>query len=242
MQDQVRLPQSAEALPAAAFGGAVLDDDALRELLQSLAVLACQAIDAAESVSMTVLDDGRYATINSTGPTALAIDEAQYRDGHGPCVDAIRSKAQLLVTVDDLPDAPRFVKEARRAHIGQILATPLIGQGGEGMGAVNIYVHEGSVVTEGDAQTARRIGDAAAILVGYAFALMESTHLNDQLREAVATRDIIGSAKGILMHSQSCTRDEAFDILRRASQRENRKLRELAEEIVLRFEGRASSN
>ncbi|MGH9225969.1 MAG: ANTAR domain-containing protein [Acidimicrobiales bacterium] len=40
------------------------------------------------------------------------------------------------------------------------------------------------------------------------------------------------SAKGILMQSESCTRDQAFDMLRRASQRENRKLRDLAEEIV----------
>ena len=40
------------------------------------------------------------------------------------------------------------------------------------------------------------------------------------------------------MERQSCTRDEAFDILRRASQRENRKLRDLAEELVLRVEAR----
>jgi AmiR/NasT family two-component response regulator len=54
----------------------------------------------------------------------------------------------------------------------------------------------------------------------------------------VASREIIGEAKGIIMERQSCTRDEAFDILRRASQRENRKLRDLAEELVVRVETR----
>ena len=49
----------------------------------------------------------------------------------------------------------------------------------------------------------------------------------------MASREIIGEAKGIIMERQGCTRDEAFDILRRASQRENRKLRDLAEELVL---------
>lgn len=239
MQDQMQVAQGPGTLLPVACAGAVIDDEALRDLLQHLAVLACHTIEAAESVSITVLENGRHGTTNSTGPAALAIDEAQYRDGAGPCVDAIRSQAQLLVQVDDHLGMSAFAEEARRAHIGQVLATPLVGHGGEGLGAVNVYVQEGCAVTERDAQTARRIGDAAAILVGYAFALMDSTHLNEQLRQAVATRDIIGSAKGILMHSQSCTRDEAFDILRRASQRENRKVRDLAEEIVLRLEGRA---
>ena len=56
--------------------------------------------------------------------------------------------------------------------------------------------------------------------------------LNENLREAIATREIIGEAKGILMARQACTSDEAFDILRRASQRTNRKLRDIAVELV----------
>lgn len=242
MQDRLHGEQGSAALPPVACGGAVLDDEALRELLQTLAVLAGHTIAAAESVSVTVLQNGRYGKINSTGPTALAIDEAQYREATGPCVDAIRSGVQLLVEVEDYPDSSGFAEEAKRAHIGQVLATPLIGNAGDAVGAVNVYVRDGSVLSEADVQTARRIGDAAAILVGYAFALMDSTHLNEQLRRAVATRDVIGAAKGILMARENCSRDQAFDILRRASQRENRKVRDLAEQIVLRLEERSAGN
>lgn len=92
------------------------------------------------------------------------------------------------------------------------------------MGAVKVYVYEGGSV--GDDETL--IGDNAAILVGYAFALTSSNQLNDQLRQAVEKRDVIGAAKGILVHSQTCTLGRAFDIVRRASQRENRKLRDIA--------------
>lgn len=67
---------------------------------------------------------------------------------------------------------------------------------------------------------------------------MGASYLNEQLRQAVASREIMGEAKGVLMARENCTRDEAFDILRRASQRENRKLRDLAEELVLRVEDR----
>ena len=143
--------------------------------------------------------------------------------------------------VDDIATSG-VSSEARRAKVGQVLSTPLMGSGGEAMGAVNAYVHEGGAVSDHEARTAQLIGDNAAILIGYAFALMDSTQLNDQLREAVATREIIGVAKGILMESQACNRDEAFDILRRASQRENRKLRDLAADVVVRVETRAASS
>lgn len=54
----------------------------------------------------------------------------------------------------------------------------------------------------------------------------------DQLTQALESRDVIGQAKGILMARERCTSDEAFDILRRASQRMNTKLRDVAEQIV----------
>lgn len=50
--------------------------------------------------------------------------------------------------------------------------------------------------------------------------------------EALASRDLLGQAKGILMTESHITADEAFDMLRRASQRLNRKLVSIAQEIV----------
>lgn len=242
MEDEARASTGSTRTSSTALGGAVLDGEPFNDLLQRLAQLAAHAIDGADSASITVVEDGRFRTTNSTGPTALAIDEAQYRDDTGPCLEAIRSKRQLGVSVSDLEgEAPGFVDEARRANIGSVLSTPLMRDGGEALGAINVYVDEGGAIEADHASAAQLISEHAAILVGYAFALLSSSKLNEQLRHAVATREIIGEAKGILMSSQSCTRDQAFDILRRASQRENRKLRDLAEELVLRIEARAGS-
>lgn len=58
--------------------------------------------------------------------------------------------------------------------------------------------------------------------------------LIDQLRAALRSRDVIGMAKGILIASEGVGPDEAFEILTRASQRENRKLREVAADLVTR--------
>ncbi len=52
------------------------------------------------------------------------------------------------------------------------------------------------------------------------------------MEKAVQGRDLIGQAKGILMAQQGVSADEAFAILRRASQRTNTKLREVAEGVV----------
>jgi AmiR/NasT family two-component response regulator len=59
----------------------------------------------------------------------------------------------------------------------------------------------------------------------------------DHLRTALRTRPEMDQAKGILMVRHGCSPDEAFDMLSRASQRENRKVRELAESIVTGVQG-----
>ena len=222
------------------LAGALLDDDVLHDLLQRLTVLANHAVAGSHSVSITVADNGRYRTSSSTGPVALAVDEAQYQGDDGPCLEAMRSTHQVRIAVGERGDRwRRFHDEAARMGVTGVLSTPLIPPGNEAVGALNIYAREGASFGPADERTARLIGDHAAILVERALALLSSTRLNEQLRQAVATREIIGEAKGILMEGQRCTRDDAFDILRRASQRENRKLRELAEELVLRVEAHA---
>lgn len=54
----------------------------------------------------------------------------------------------------------------------------------------------------------------------------------DQLQAALASRDVIGQAKGILMAAMRCTADEAFALLVKQSQAQNRKLAEIAAELA----------
>ncbi|HWC09619.1 MAG TPA: GAF and ANTAR domain-containing protein [Acidimicrobiales bacterium] len=225
------------------LAGALLDDEELHSILQRLTQLAQHGVATSRSASITVVQDGRYRTANSTGPEALAIDEAQYQESAGPCLEAIRSDRQLDVVVEEQRDDwPRFAQEALEAGVVGVLSTPLARAPGEVVGALNIYAGEAGGFGPADRRTAQLIGGLATILLARSLALLDSSRLNDQLRQALATREIIGEAKGILMESQSCTRDQAFDILRRASQRENRKLRDLANDLVERVEARADGH
>jgi hypothetical protein len=63
-----------------------------------------------------------------------------------------------------------------------------------------------------------------------------------RLRAQLATMPVIEQAKGILIFQQGCNPDEAFDLLRRASQRSNVPVRVLAEQIVSRAQQPGSSN
>lgn len=223
------------------LGGALLDGVALNDLLQRVVLLACHTVGPADSVSITVADNGGFRTSNSTDHEALDIDKAQYAGGEGPCLEAMRTARQVQVDVGaDRNLWPRFQEKAHEVGVAEVLSTPLLHADtpGQAIGALNIYSHQRGGFDDTQRRTAEVIGEHAAILVGNTLALLSVAQLNEQLRQALASREIIGEAKGIIMERQSCTRDEAFDILRRASQRENRKLRDLAEELVLRVEAR----
>ena len=98
---------------------------------------------------------------------------------------------------------------------------------GDTLGALNLYSkHHGAF-------------DDEAVAVGSVFATHAAVALagaqhDEQMQKAPQTRDVIGQAKGILMAQQHVTADEAFDVLRRASQRMNIKVRELAERVASR--------
>jgi AmiR/NasT family two-component response regulator len=72
---------------------------------------------------------------------------------------------------------------------------------------------------------------AAAVLAN-AVSIADAEATNHNLSQALATRQLIGQAMGIIMARENCSSDQAFAVLRAASQRTNRKLREIAADIV----------
>ena len=63
--------------------------------------------------------------------------------------------------------------------------------------------------------------------------LIERDMAYDRLESALSTARIIGAAVGVVMTLIKVTQDEAFGILSVISQRQNRTLRLIAEDIVL---------
>jgi hypothetical protein len=76
--------------------------------------------------------------------------------------------------------------------------------------------------------------DIGLLFASHAAVALAGAEHEEQLREAVATRDLIGQAKGILMERRGLPADQAFDVLRRASQDLNVKLRDVAATLAER--------
>ena len=79
---------------------------------------------------------------------------------------------------------------------------------------------------------AEQLAANAAGALAVAMRIAEHSQEAANLRVALTSRSTIDNAVGILMGQQQCTAEEAFDLLRRASQHRNIKLRELAAQIV----------
>ena len=215
-----------------ALAGVILRDRDLPDILAEITGIATKAIPGAEATSITLVRDDRGFTAAHDGQLALDADELQYARGYGPCLDAGRTG--LLMHVRDMTTEDRWPDYAAAVvpkGVMSSLSVPLPFQGAT-IGALNVYAKHQDAFDE----TSERLGTEVASFVAVAVANAESyaatADLAHQMQQAMASRSVIDMAKGILMAQNRCTPDEAFTMLSHASQRSNRKLRDIAAAIV----------
>jgi GAF domain-containing protein len=233
-------PQDPLARSLAAMSRFFVGEGTLHETLTRVAQFAEEAVPAASMTGITMLVEGRARTAVFTDETAPEVDTVQYESGAGPCLDAFRHE-QVLVIHDTTKDDrwPAFSEAAAAHGIRSTLSIPLIANR-EGVGALNFYAREPNGFSEDDVEVAAQFGAQAGIVLANAQAYWDAHQLSQNLATAMQSRAVIEQAKGILMGAQRCSSDEAFKILVRASQRENRKLRDIAQDLVTRTQESAS--
>ena len=229
-------PQDPLAQSLSALSRFFVGDGTLHETLSRVAHYAEQAMPATAMTGITMLVDGRVSTAVFTDEAAPEIDAAQYDTGIGPCLDSFRHRRIFRIDDTTTDNMWATFSAAAAAHvIRSTLSIPLVANH-EGLGAMNFYSRAPSGFSQDDEEVASQFGVQAAIVLANAQAYWDAHQLSQNLAAAMQSRAAIEQAKGILMGAQRCTADEAFQILVRASQRENRKLREIAEDIVSRVQ------
>jgi len=212
----------------------VVGMEPLSDTLQIVASTAQFALHA-DAVGVTLeYPDGRPRTAVSTSKIANAVDEAQYEADSGPCVDSYRQHTRFIV--DDTRTEtrwPEFSVAAQEHGVRSSMSLPMM-VAGEGIGALNLYSATPRQFTDEDADDADCFAGQAAVALANAQAYWSQAELAANLEKAMQSRATIEQAKGVIMSSKGCDPDEAFTILRDQSQHENRKLREVAAEIVAR--------
>ena len=225
-------PTEALAASLRALSQFILGDQTPREGLLRVAQLGESALEGAKATGVTLLDEGRPKTFAYTSEEAPEVDQLQYAEGAGPCLEAYRQKKVIRVASNRTEERwPEFTRRAADKGVLSSLSLPLVVED-RGIGALNFYAHAEDAFSAEDEAVGMAFAEQAAVIMANAQAYWGARDHIRNLDEAMRSRAVIEQAKGILMARSNLDEDEAFDMLRRASQRENRKLRDLAAELV----------
>ncbi len=212
--------------------------DAIREqvggrgedIMRAITQVAVEQLPGAEWASITQLQNGDFRTTVSTDQRAVRGDHIQYELRSGPCVDAVLEGS--AVVIEDALDEPRWSEFGRRAGdelgVRSMLSFRLNVQDDRAICGLNLYARKPAAFKDLEL-------DLGLLLATHgALAVMADNNARraDELSQALQSNREIGIAIGVLMSQQKVTRDQAFDLLRIASQHTHRKLHDIAADVA----------
>jgi transcriptional regulator with GAF, ATPase, and Fis domain len=195
--------------------------------LDELTVTAVQYVPAAQYAGITVVDGrGRLDTQSSIGRYPALLDVIEQRHQDGPCLQAVRH--HHTVRVDDLDTETRWPNYQRDAlaqtPIHSVLSYRLAANH-RTLGALNFYAERPNAF-DNESET------LGFVYATHAALAWNALRRDIQFRDALASRDIIGQAKGMLMERHQINAEAAFNLLRQFSQESNTPVAELSRRIA----------
>ena len=218
----------------------------LEDLLTRVASFAVRAIPGADGAGLTLIEHDRSDTVVTSDVFVRQVEDIQYGGiNEGPCITAAATgKTVRSGSLSADPRWPRFGPRVGRLGVHSVLSLPLLTEDVV-VGAMNVYAHAKGAFDE----RAERVGELfavpAAIAVQNAQMLAQTQRLTANLQRAMVNRSVIDQAIGIVISRTGMTADEAFDRIRKLSQKEHIKVSAVAASIVdaaaRRARGRASA-
>lgn len=203
------------------------------EFLHQLAGAAAEFVTPTASCGITLRYDRHPMTVAHSDALAKSLDEVQYGREEGPCLEAMDTHAVVLVA--DFVDEDRWDGYPRFALANGVrssLSLPLSADG-DAVGALNLYgIHPHTFDDEATIGHAVLFAAQASAVLGVVLGQARQVQLTQQLRTAMRSRSVIDQAIGILMGQEQCGATDAFGLLRTASQHRNRKLRDIAADVI----------
>jgi len=217
----------------ARMSGLLLSRESMTSALALVTSLAADTVPGAFGCGVSLLDErGRRTSAGASDPRVEQADSLQYQFDQGPCLAAWAQQA--VVRVEDTAAEtrwPRWASAAAATGLRSALSAPLV-TGGSRLGAIKVYGDRPGVFDVRAEDLLVRFGAQASVLLANMQAYEGAQELSEGLKQALLSRDVIGTAKGILMARDGVDADTAFGMLVSVSQRQNVKLREVAQGIV----------
>jgi GAF domain-containing protein len=216
-----------------ALADTLVDDYDVVDLLHQL-VGACVNLLGVTAAGL-LLDDqrGNLAVVASSNEETRLLEVLQLQSDAGPCLDCVRSGVQVTVDDLDVDQArwPVFASAAMSIGFRSVAAVPLRLRT-ETIGALNMFHSAPHPVAVNDRRLAQALADVATIGILQRRSSHRSAMMAEQLQHALNSRVVIEQAKGVLAERNGVDMDAAFTALRRYARNHNRKLSELAMDVV----------
>ncbi|WP_432020940.1 GAF and ANTAR domain-containing protein [Streptomyces sp. 1222.5] len=206
----------------------LLAQDSVTATLEKVTAYAAELVEGCDAAGILILHGRQVETIAPTDQVVIDSDQLQERLQEGPCFDAARTHlGERVFRIADFTDHtqrwPAYVPPARELRLGSMMGF-LLYTDEEDLGALNLYSHRPGAFTEASET-------AGWLLASHAAVAFSAARTHAQMEQAIATRHTIGEAMGILMGAHHLTEEQAFDVLRRYSQENNIKLRDVARRV-----------
>ncbi|WP_182376247.1 GAF and ANTAR domain-containing protein [Nocardioides sp. WS12] len=201
------------------------DEDSLDETAERLLEYSLKAVSCSYAGVIFVHGGKRVETVVATHPIVEVLDQIQLDHGEGPDIDVLSDVVSIMVS-DTTTESrwPDWGKRVAEVGIRSLLSVRLY-TSTDTVGTLNLYDVEPNHFDVDDQAVAHILARHAAIALANA-------RSNEQLRQAIDARKLIGQAQGILMERFDLNADQAFAVLLRYSQDYNVKLRLVAERLI----------
>jgi GAF domain-containing protein len=201
------------------------EEPGVEETVEAVLQFALQAVSCTHAGVVLSQRGGQLETVAVTDPLVEQSDQVQRDSGEGPLLEVITDRDTVLVP-DTASDDRYPIWAPKVAALGLRSALSVrLHASGITLGVLQLFNTEPYAFEHDD--------DAVAhILARHASVAVASARQEASLWQAIDARKLIGQAQGILMERFGIDGDQAFTVLRRYSQDNNIKLRDVAHRLI----------
>jgi GAF domain-containing protein len=210
----------------------LVSDFDIVEFLHGLSTDSVEILGAAAAGVMLTDGRGGLRLVASSEERMRLLELFELQGAEGPCLDAFSSGQSLQASAADSRIRwPVFAAHAAEVGFQRMCAVPLRVRT-DTIGALNVFRGSDEPFSEDEMAIAQAMGEVAGIALIQERALREQSLLTGQLQAALNSRVVIEQAKGMLSEYLNVTVSDAFELLRKYAREHNRKLSEVASDVV----------